>query len=151
AASDQRNPIAPSHRSHWSNSKRFFESDLLAARKGYFSRCPKDEARATQRVIILVQGYQYVAPTSKQVTHRWWRDCKSDEARQSMTGFELKDLYNTTELFFGKEMEVYCSPSAFLTDTQRQFISLLCIKEFCRADPIFQSNRRHADAFRDAT
>ncbi|MGI8568708.1 MAG: hypothetical protein ACR2KT_06370, partial [Methylocella sp.] len=40
AASDQRNPIAPSHRSHWSNSKRFFESDLLAARKGYFSRCP---------------------------------------------------------------------------------------------------------------
>src|ERR1700716_2029368 len=27
-------------RSRWSNSKRFFESDLQAARKGYFSRCP---------------------------------------------------------------------------------------------------------------
>src|SRR6202023_1807041 len=42
--------IAPAHiketqlphrtRSRWSNSKRFFESDLQAARKGYFSRCP---------------------------------------------------------------------------------------------------------------
>ncbi|MGI8569684.1 MAG: hypothetical protein ACR2KT_11735, partial [Methylocella sp.] len=52
AASDQRNPIAPSHRSHWSNSKRFFESDLLAARKGYFSRCPQNtqDVNATREI-----------------------------------------------------------------------------------------------------
>ncbi|MGI8570586.1 MAG: hypothetical protein ACR2KT_16840, partial [Methylocella sp.] len=41
AASDQRNPIAPSHRSHWSNSKRFFESDLLPRGRGIFRDAQK--------------------------------------------------------------------------------------------------------------
>ncbi|MGI8570580.1 MAG: hypothetical protein ACR2KT_16810, partial [Methylocella sp.] len=50
AASDQRNPIAPSHRSHWSNSKRFFETDFAGRAEGVFFEMPKSMVAAKYSV-----------------------------------------------------------------------------------------------------